>query len=502
VTARSARGRNTPAARALEHLARGNVLPALAAWRAASQESREASAVELARPVMDRAEGRIALRPASDRPSIAKAIPPSPAWERAWAGDLEAALARAAGAPENASTLGVRGAVLVLQGRAAEALPVLDRALELGAGEDVVLHRARALVHLGRQEEASASLASLGDGEGFARRVVIALVDASLWARKVPPSEVYLNGLFSRELPSLLGPAAFAEAMSSRAELVACLERLLVRMAGNLGPVPTLATTGAVGERGFTALVLPRSPRDVAAETLFAVREVGPEATDVALARLVEQAPTSVHGHCYRGELMLWLGRYEEALRCFRATRAIEPARWADVGTFAVFALTGRHVRAAAMERLAHQRFPPIATSTLPVYRGVLRRRTGDLAGAVDDLRAALAAKPSRTGARIELCLALRASGAREEATARAAELVREAAPLLVSSADALGLDWRSTPAYLVGDGVLEHALEMMRGNRSSSVVTWFVGDGTMRALTPPKELSGAAQIALSASFT
>jgi tetratricopeptide (TPR) repeat protein len=356
----------------------------------------------------------------------------------------------------------------------------------------MVLHRVRCLVALGRLEEARQVLAGLGDGESWARRLLVALVsvrrgdgasDFAAWATRVTQSEVHLNGLFNIELPAVVGSHALRRGLQSPQDLARLLEDVLERMAGNLGPSPTVAAVAADGTRGFVPLALPPTSRAKAAHALASLRWQGPDAAEADLVGLLARRPWSVHTLCYLGELHLWRGHYAEALRSFRATRRLEPARWADIGTVAALMLTERYARALAMVRLAERRFPPIVAGTLPVYRGALRRRTGDLDGAIDDLREALAAKPSRTGARIELCLALRARGLRGEATAVAADLVRDAVPLLVDAADTVGLDWLAEPPLLVGDDVLRAALRAMRGNRSSMITTWIASDGAMRAL-------------------
>jgi hypothetical protein len=125
----------------------------------------------------------------------------------------------------------------------------------------------------------------------------------------------------------------------------------------------------------------------------------------------------------------------------------------------------------------------PVRGATLPVYRGMLHRRVGRLDEAIEDLSFAVATKPSRVGARMELCLALRAAGRRAEATEHARTILVEAAPLLVSVARARRLDWRVDPSSLLGDDVLEAALAAMRGNRSSAVVSWIDDGGNLCVL-------------------
>jgi tetratricopeptide (TPR) repeat protein len=211
-----------------------------------------------------------------------------------------------------------------------------------------------------------------------------------------------------------VGSAELGRARDAPQALAALLDGLLDRMAGNLGPSLTFAEVAPGGGRRFVRVSLPPSTRAEAVLALNSVRHVGPAAAEAALAALRARHPRAVHPLTYLGELYLWLGRYREAFGAFLAAHRIEPARWASIGMLAVLVLTGRARLARLMASHATTTFPPIPGSTLPVYRGILRRRTGDLGGAVEDLRAALAAKPTRIGARMELCLALRAAGGRD----------------------------------------------------------------------------------------
>lgn len=420
-------------------------------------------------------------------------VPSSAAWAAAWAGDLEAASRLAREGPQDAANLGVLGAVAVIERRPEAALDLLSRAIALGGREDLVLHQARALVHIGRLEDAARALESLVDGESFARRTVHALVMVRrgmygptyrTWLRSARGDELFMNGFFANELPAAVGPAEIDRATTPEA-LADLLERLLGRMAGNLGPSPTLAEVAPGGGRRFVPLVLPPTTRAQAVDALDSLRHVGPAGAERALAELRARNPRSVHPRCYMGELYLWLGRYGEAWREFVAARSIAPARWADIGMLAVLIFRGhlRLARLAAIYAERHHTFIP--GGTLPVYRGVLRRRLGDLGGAIEDLQAALEAKPTRIGARIELALALRAAGRRMEVAPHSAILLQDARPVLVDAAASLGSSDLRDPD-LVGDAVLEEALRSMRGNRSSTLVTWVDRSGEVRTLNAP----------------
>lgn len=494
---------NALAVRALSRTASGDFLGALAAWRGAVEGGAAPDLLARARPVLTRVEG---CGPRDGTPPPAPAAgPATPAWALAWAGDLEAARRLAELGSENADSLGLLGALDVLARRPARGIELLERAIALGGEETLALHRARALVHLGRAEDARRALAELADGESVSRRTVQALADVACGyyppilqtGRRAAKSQGMYNGFYERALPALVGAAELDRAFRSPEALTAVLEALLDRMAGNLGRSTTFAEVEPGGGRRFVHVSVPPTPRDEAVQALNSVRHVGAAAAEAALISLRESHPRAVHPLTYLGELYLWLGRYDDAFRAFDGAGRIERARWGSIGVLAVLVFTGhtRFARAAAFH--AAQSFPPLRGSTLPVYRGILRRRIGDLEGAIEDLRAAIEVKASRIGARMELCLALRAAGRRAEALEHATAIVRDGAPILVDAAETRGIDWRLEPGVLVGDDVLEAALGAMRGNRSSSLVTWIDRAGGLRVLEPRWALEQDAKRAL-----
>jgi tetratricopeptide (TPR) repeat protein len=476
---------------AVSRLADGDVLGALASWRIA----RKGAPLHV-RTLFSCVEGRIL--PGEVPPPSPPAEPASPGWALAWAGEIAGARRFAEAQPSDQETWALLGVLDVLERRSQAALTHLDRALAHSSREELLVYRAWALLQLGRLAEADQTLLRIVGHESLGQRVLRALITVrhgpllptfGRWCRRIAASDYHFNGLFSTELPALVGRAALDRAFESRAALANLLEGLLDRMAGNLGMSPTLAEVAPQGRR-FVRAVIPPTPRMLAVEALHSLRHVGAIRAEAAFTALLTRRPRSVHTHTYRGELYLWLGRYRDAWRDFLAARRIEPVRWADVGMLAVLIFTGRLQTARLAAFYANNHFmSSIPGGTLPVYRGVLRRRLGDIRGAITDLRAALAVKPTRLGARVELCLALRAAGLPAAASQHAAVLLRDAAPLLVDAADALGIDWRVQTTRLVEDAVLEEALYSMRGNRSSSLVTWLDRSGSLRILTPPGEL-------------
>lgn len=483
--------------RAVARLADGDVLAALTAWRDADAQLRgEAPTIAWARPLFLRVEGRAPRGEVPQGPRPAE--PASEAWALAWAGDVGGARALAQKSPDAPENLGLTGVLDVLERRWASGVALLDRAIAAGGGEELVLHRAYALGRVGRLQAASESLAKLVDGDSFSRRLIMALVSikghaihplARRWGRRVMKSEYVHGGLFSTELPAVVGRETLERAVASKSALVELLEGLVARMAGNLGASPTFAEVAPGGGRRYVRVDIPAPSRAACVAALDLLGHTGVASAEAALDALVRSRPGSPHVHTYRGELYLWLGRYDEAWREFVAARRVEPVRWADLGMLAVLVMKGQLLRARIMTAYGERHFPWIPGGTLPVYRGVLRRRLGDFRRAADDLRFSVDVKPTRLGARIELVLALRALGRHVEAATEAAIVLRDAAPLLVDVAESAGHPWRRDPGVLTTDDLLEDALRAMRGNRSSSFVTWIDRDRVVRVLARREEV-------------
>jgi tetratricopeptide (TPR) repeat protein len=190
---------------------------------------------------------------------------------------------------------------------------------------------------------------------------------------------------------------------------------------------------------------------------------------------------------CYKGELLLWLGRFDEAVACFEEGLSIERTRWAYIGIGAVHLLSGRPKDAMNSFAECERECGRLRGATLTVYRGECHRRYGEAKDAIKDLEEAVAAKPTRLGAWINLALSYLADGRHTEAE-QAISQVRQAAPYLMrDAAKSCGLDpWRDgsrEPSAFVP--VFEEALRLMGGNRASSVTTYFDPEGRFRAVEP-----------------
>lgn len=261
---------------------------------------------------------------------------------------------------------------------------------------------------------------------------------------------------------------------------------VLASFHGNRREVLTQTPDAAPGHaRDLTLVRVPADnmllvSRNAAANHLRTIRFRTPESLHEGFAAIVEQYPESPHPWCYWGELRLWLGEIDEADACFRQPQA-RAARWAYVGRAAVH--VHRHEFEAALaefERLSRA-YDPVPGATKHVYAGELYRIRGEFELALTELDVGLDAKPSRVGAHINKALCLLALGRSDEAATIGDEL-RESYPRLFwDVARSLGLSWPCPQAELAT--VLEQALRLMRGNRSSHTVTYFDSAGMLRIL-------------------
>ncbi len=490
--------------RALELAAEGDHVDALAAYAALERAGAHVAAPERARVVFACLQGRGPRNRV--QPRREPEAPADEAWGLVWSGDLQRARRQAEAGPDSASSWGVLGAVHMLERRSAEAVVWLDKALAHSDEASWRRLRARALFHLRRRDEARQALSSPTDESSLSHQLVKAMLDVDrlqglpafrLWYPRFARREAYLNGLFVRALPSVV-PSAEIDRAIDRRDVTALLDGVLDRMAGNLGRSATFAEVAADGSRRFVYLDLPLTDRDAAVTQLSPLPCVGAAVVENALRRLIAEHPRSVHARCYLGELLLWLGRYDDAWRLFVEARRIRHARWTAIGMLAVLVLTGRYAAARGMLLYARHGFSHIAGGTLPAYSGSLRRRLGDFDGAVEDLEAAIAAKPTRLGVRLELCLALRSAGRSAAAEEHTTIVAQHGAALLVDAAERLGLDWCADRSRLVTDAVIEEALDAMRGNRSSQLVTWVDASGGLRILEPRAWIESEARGVLS----
>lgn len=366
-----------------------------------------------------------------------------------------------------------RGAARVLRGEPREAIAALDRAVAVdGRLYEAFLWRAEARYRL---EEWPAAIDDLeratGEfGDYFAAhvlRLLIAIRTAT--SRQVVPSgptESVVAGV------AALLPDGAAEIASEDPDRIApALERALSALRGNRSLAITAVREG-VGEHRVERIWAPPSPRFAAKWTIEGIQALPLAEVLHRFEAVLRDNPRSSKPYCYRGELLLWMGDYDAARADFERSIAIDPGtRWAYIGLGASRMFVGKLDEALAVFARGLSVAGP--GPTIHVYRGETHLRRGDIARAAEDLEIACKLNPSRISAWVNLALVREESGNREDRRAIMERLAREAPWLFHDVATSLGIG-----AHEISDvALLQRCLEMMRGNRSSTCITYFVGD-------------------------
>lgn len=172
----------------------------------------------------------------------------------------------------------------------------------------------------------------------------------------------------------------------------------------------------------------------------------------------------------YRSEFHLWRGDYAAAAAGFRRALDVDArTRWAYIGSATCHLVQGEPE--AANKTLAEQERHVSPTRNVLSCMAEVQLRLGQFVEAESTYRDALAAFPTRTSAWVGLGLV----GANRGVDA----LVKEAEAMVKELVPGFFGQWQREAAQLSPGARLEHALAMMRGNRSSNFVTWWTAGGT-----------------------
>lgn len=240
------------------------------------------------------------------------------------------------------------------------------------------------------------------------------------------------------------------------------LAELVERFGGNHSADPTITD----GET-LTAYPVPPDAGQVGVSVQAVLATRGAEAARAVYRELLPRVP-GPRFQLYQGETELWLGAYATAAEIFRDVLAQQSTmKWAWIGLGAAAMLTGDF---AAAQRTWDEGLAAAGTAgpTLSVYRGECYRRQGEQAAARQQLELAVQQKPQRLSAWINLALLERDP----ELLRRVDDECRALMPILM---DELAGD---TPHRL------EAVLEAMRGNRSSTRITYHLWDRLWHAPT------------------
>lgn len=247
--------------------------------------------------------------------------------------------------------------------------------------------------------------------------------------------------------------------------------------AGEQGPVDALLSR--VLQRVGRARRIPppalrdRGARRRARKAILRIQGLGEgalKAFDAELANAKDDALV----RCHRGELAMWLGRYEEAEADLRAAISLDPeTRWAYIGLSALALVAGNAEESLMRNEEGIEAMGGTVGAAVHVHRGEALR----LLGRFDEARVALDLAhdlhPGRMSVQLNLALLAQATDDEALFAAMFRELQVRAPGLLVDA-----------QRECEGDApleVLSRALTMLGANRSSSCITYWVTQPSRR---------------------
>lgn len=255
----------------------------------------------------------------------------------------------------------------------------------------------------------------------------------------------------------------------------ALLESMRTSLRGNYGEQATHVVGGVTKRLPPSAREGPRSASRLALESL---RSHSVEEVLSALDEVERRHSRSSLPACHRAEALLWAGRLDEAAREFeRAIAMVRGTRFAWIGLTGVAMLRGAYDEALRVCAEGVRVMGDTSGPAVFIYRGEVLRRMGRLEEARADLELAVRRSPRRLSATINLALITDDS--------KLIDAVFDRAPALISDARR-GLVKPTTRQ------ILERALELMRGNRSTSLITYWA-HGRMRLV--PNDEGGARRV-------
>ncbi len=336
------------------------------------------------------------------------------------------------------------------------------------------LIRAEALWRLGRVNEAHDELTKASmSAPGFLPIAWLIRVRANFDVE--PLTERIRYDRFGEIGELLRGLVDDAEAIMREGDpekVRALYDDALLALGGNRTMTPTRLVAGR-------AVRLPpiTGERFASRRALESIRSLPPEEALAKLGAVAERFEGSSLVEAHRGELLMWLGRYEEARSSLDRAIELAPAtRWPYIGLSAIDLVEGEWERSLETNARGILAMGGTIGAAVHVHHGEARYRLGRLDEAARDLEEALRIHPSRVSARLLLVLVLHgrdAEGDAERAAAVMGPLFEQATGLLSDAARSLGESMPAERSVAAMAPILEEALRMMGANRSSTVMIY-----------------------------
>lgn len=409
----------------------------------------------------------------------------------AWEGDGDEAVSCAeralALAPEHGGAHRLLGGQRLLAGDVADGIERFKRALEADPRDNQAhAWMAQALLAKGDYRGVDRHLrsATMRSGGFFfvawmLRFMLVAAEDQGQLAT-ITPNRTEEFGAVLPEAAGELGRRALET--RDRAETIAAVELALERMRGNRSIYASY-----VDDAGLQRVKARTGCRHASRWALQLIRVATPEQCLAQFDAIMADYPESSLPVCHRGELALWLGRFDEAKRDLEtAIELLAGTRWAYIGLSTFGLLDGDPQASLEMNARGVEAMRNTEGPAVHVYRGEAYRRLGQLDQALAELKKADELHPARASAAINLALTYAALERWDDVEPLWLRLRDDQCPGLMGDAA------RELDLAIVGNvgfeasrttivAVLERALAMMGGNRSSGLITYWTAAGQLR---------------------
>ena len=259
------------------------------------------------------------------------------------------------------------------------------------------------------------------------------------------------------------------------------LDRALARMHGNRSVTPTFLENGLLRPLNNVS-----DPRAESRRVLERIRVTPPEQLLAEFDELCRKFPKSSLPLAHKGELLIWLGRLEEGRAALeQAIKMVVGTRWAYIGLSTLEILAGDYEEALSVSAFGVQVMQNTEGPAVRVHRGEALRRLGRLAEAEPDLEKAVQNHPKRVSGWMNLSLLRLAQGDFERGAEAAAEVFSLAPSLMTDAARDVGVTLFGDRGEMPDAGsltrVMEKALALSWGNRSSTCITYVNSNGKLR---------------------
>jgi len=280
-------------------------------------------------------------------------------------------------------------------------------------------------------------------------------------------------------------PANLAQGIGDDSKHIEILESALKKLHGNRTDTETRIQNGKL--ESFRYLT-PSRPRASRIQQKIRTRQV-----DFIIKEIEDLLPmyedpseaAQIYTHC--GELFLWTGRYKQAKNYFEKSLELDcEVIWSYTGLSGVAVMEKKYQDAFDIMTLCNRNTGLHIPSTAFLYLGEAYIQTDKLEDAFQSIQLGLKDKPYRLSGWINLAIIHSKVKKFEMVQSIFDKITKKAMYLVKDAKNELALQENLSDIETVQ--VLEKMLIMMRGNRSSRLITYYTSAGDFRFVDNVRE--------------